>query len=147
MAIALRRTGLFFVAACILAPALAFAKTDASGDTFKRSGELEQRTAKTSDAVNSYVAQLDKTEQALSAVTQAGKELKKRYESFSKSVDDLAEAEKRARSRIDEMKSSGAEYFAAWDTSIAAISDPQLKQASAERRSKIMKDHDDLTAV
>jgi hypothetical protein len=42
------------------------------------------------------------------------------------------------------MKSTGSEYFSAWDTSIAEISNPELKQASTERRSKVMKDHDDL---
>jgi hypothetical protein len=44
------------------------------------------------------------------------------------------------------MKSAGTEYFDAWDTSIAEMSNPELKQACAERRSKIMKEFDDLTA-
>ena len=44
------------------------------------------------------------------------------------------------------MKSTGAEYFAAWDTSIAQMSDQGLKQASAERRTKVMKDHEELAA-
>jgi len=43
------------------------------------------------------------------------------------------------------MKTTGAEYFSAWETSIAQISDVQLRQASTERRTKVMKDHDDLT--
>jgi chromosome segregation ATPase len=132
---------------CILGLSVATTPTRAAGDTFKESAELEKRTAKTSDDVDKYVAQLDKTEQALASVTQAqGKDVKKRYESFSREINSLEEAQKQATSDIDQMKSAGSEYFSAWDTSIAQMSNPELKQASTERRSKIMKDHDDLAA-
>jgi len=130
---------------CILGLSLATTPIRAAGDTFKQSAELGKRTAKTSEDVDKYVAQLDKTEQALSSVSQAqGQDLKKRYDSFSREVNSLEEAQKHATSDIDEMKSTGSEYFSAWDTSIAEISNPELKQASTERRSKVMKDHDDL---
>ena len=132
---------------CILGLSFAPTPTRATGDTFKRSAELGKRTAKTSDDVDKYVAQLDKTEQALSSVGQAqGKDLKKRYESFSKELDSLEAAQKQVTSDIDEMKSTGSEYFSVWGTSIAQMSNPELKQTSTERRSKIMKDHDDLAA-
>ena len=132
---------------CILGLSLATTPIRAAGDTFKQSAELGKRTAKTSDDVDKYVAQLDKTEQALSLVSQAqGKDLKKRYESFSREISSLEAAQKQATSDIDEMKSTGSEYFSAWDTSITQMSNPELKQASTERRSKIMKDHDDLAA-
>ncbi len=42
------------------------------------------------------------------------------------------------------MKSAAAQYFTSWDTSIGLLSNPELKQASAERRSKVMQDHDGL---
>jgi uncharacterized protein YoxC len=132
---------------CILSLSLATTSTRAAGDTFKQSAELGKRTAKTSDDVDKYVTQLDKTEQALASVSQAqGKDLKKHYESFSREINSLEAAQKQATSDIDQMKSTGSEYFLAWDTSIAEISNPELKQASTERRSKIMKDHDDLAA-
>ena len=135
-------------ALCILAAMFAATRADAIEDTFKQSAELGRRTAKTSADVDKYVAQLDKTEQELSSVSQAqGQDLKKRYESFSKEVNNLAEAQKHATADIDEMKSTGAKYFAAWDTSIAQMSNPELKQASTERRSKVMKDHDELVAT
>ena len=132
---------------CPLVLILAATPTRAADDTFKRSAELGKRTAKTSDDVDKYVAQLDKTEQALSLVSQAqSRDLKKRYDSFSRETDSLEEAQKQATSDIDQMKSTGTEYFKAWDTSIAQMSNPELKQASTERRSKIMKDHNDLAA-
>jgi uncharacterized protein YoxC len=132
---------------CIMGLTLATTSTLAASDTFKQSAELGKRTAKTSDDVDRYVAQLDKTEQALASVSQAQtKDLKKRYDSFSRETDSLEETQKQATSDIDQMKSTGTEYFKAWDTSIAQMSNAELKQASAERRSKIMKDHDDLAA-
>ena len=62
-------------------------------------------------------------------------------------MNNLEDAQKQTTADIDEMKSTGAEYFSAWDTSIAQMSDSGLKQASAERRSKVMKDHDELAAT
>jgi hypothetical protein len=83
----------------------------------------------------------------LSSVGQAqGKDLKQRYESFSKEMTNLEAAQKHATADIDLMKSAGAEYLDAWDSSIAEMSNPELKQASAERRSMIMKEFGDLTA-
>jgi hypothetical protein len=64
---------------CPLVLLLAATPTRAADDTFKQTAELGKRTAKTSDDVDRYVAQLDKTEQALSAVSRAeGNDLKKR---------------------------------------------------------------------
>jgi len=137
----------------LLAAVLGFALPSASvpvvaaDKTVKESAELGDRTAKTSKDVDKYVAQLAKTEAALSSVSGAqGKNLKKRYEVFSKEVKNLEEAQKHATTDINEMQSNGAKYFSAWDESIAQISNPELKQASVERRSKVIKDHDELTA-
>jgi hypothetical protein len=124
------------------------ARPGAAGDTFKESAELAKRTAKTSEDVNKYVTQLDKTEQTLSSVSHAqGKDLKKQYQSFSKEVNNLEQAQINTTSDIDQMKSTGTEYFSSWDTSIAQMSNSELKQASVDRRVKVMKDHDDLDAA
>jgi chromosome segregation ATPase len=133
---------------CSLALTFAVPRVRAAADTFKQSAELGKRTAKTSGDLDKYVTQLDKTEQALSSVSLAhDKDIKKRYESFSREVSKLEDAQKHTTSDIDEMRSTGTEYFSSWDTSIAQMSDPELKQASTERRSKVMKDHDDLAAA
>jgi DUF2959 family protein len=139
---------LLMTAFCSLAVTFAAARVGAAGETFKQSAELGKRTAKTSEDVSKYVTQLDKTEQALSSVSQAqSKDLKKRYESFSKEANKLEKAQKQATSDIDEMKSTGRKYFSSWDTSIAQMSSPELRQTSTERRSKVMKDHDELAAT
>lgn len=139
---------LLVTAACSLALTLVAARAGAAENTFKQSGDLKGKTAKTSKDIDKYVAQLDKTEQVLAAVGQAGgKELKKQYESFSRELKELEEAQKHATSDIDEMKATGAEYFSSWDASITQMSNPDLKQASAERRTKVMKDHQELSAT
>jgi hypothetical protein len=131
---------------CSLAVTFVVTGAGAVDDTFKRSAELGKRTTKTSEDVSKYVAQLDKTEKALSSITQAqSKDLKKRYESFSGEIKKLEDTQKHATSDIHEMKLTGAEYFSSWETSIAQISSPELRQASTERRFKVMKDHDELT--
>ena len=136
---------LFMTAFSILAVMFVPARSASAADTFKRSGELKQKTEKTSKDIDKYVSQLDKTEKGLSAVNLAEvKELKKRYEFFSREVKELEEAQKHATSDINEMAATGAEYFSSWDASITAMSNPDLKQASAERRSKVMKDHQEL---
>jgi hypothetical protein len=133
---------------CSLVVTLAPTRGGAAGDTFKESAELGKRTAKASEDVNRYVMQLDKTEQALSSVSHAqGIDLKKQYQSFSKELNSLEKAQINVTSDVDDMKSTGTDYFSSWDTSIAQISNSELKQASAERRVKVMKDHDDLAAA
>jgi chromosome segregation ATPase len=117
----------------------------AAGDTFKHSAELGKRTAKTSADVDKYVTQLNKTEQALASIAQAqAKDLKERFDSFSKEIDRLEDSQRRATADIEEMKAAGVEYFTYWETAINQLSNPELKQASAERRSKVMEDHDGL---
>jgi hypothetical protein len=139
---------LLVIGFCSLVVTLAPTRAGAAGDTFKESAELGKRTAKTSEDVNKYVTQLDKTEQALSSVSHAqGMDLKKQYQSFSKELNSLEKAQINVTSDVDDMKSTGTDYFSSWDTSIAQISNSELKQASAERRVKVMKDHDDLAAA
>jgi hypothetical protein len=133
---------------CSLAITFVGSRPGLAADTFKQSAELKGKTSKTSKDIDKYVTKLDKTEQVLSAVGRdEGQEVKKRYESFSREVKELEEAQKHAASDIDEMKATSTEYFSSWDAAITQMSNPDLKQASSERRSKIMKDHLELTAT
>jgi archaellum component FlaC len=139
---------MLIAALCALAVTFAAARAGAADNAFKESAELGKKTAKTSDDVNKYVSQLDKTEQALSSVRHSqGKDLRKQFQSFSKELNNLEQAQINATSDIDGMKSTATEYFSAWDTSIEQISNPELRQASADRRVKVMKDHQDLASA
>ena len=60
--------GLLAAAFCTVVMTAMPLRVGAAGDTFKQSAELSKRTSKTSEDVDKYVAQLDKTEEALSLV-------------------------------------------------------------------------------
>ena len=128
---------------CSLTVIFVVTRASAADKTFKRSVELKKRTAKTSKDVDRYVIQLERTEHALSSVSRAeGRDLTRRYESFTEEMRRLENAQQHTTSDIDELEAIGAEYFSSWDRSIAQISSPELKQASTERRAKVMEDHE-----
>jgi len=132
--------GLGLVVAVASVPAFA---TDTA---FKESAELGTRASQTAKSVDKYVAQLDKTEQALSAVIQAhDKELKRRYQSFADQVGKLEEAQRVVTGDISAMKARGATYTASWDRANAQITNAELKQASMDRRAVVMKSYDELS--
>jgi hypothetical protein len=129
----------------VLSLALAASRAPAAERTFAKSTELKKRTAKTSEDVDKYATQLDRTERALLSLAQhPGKGLSKRYKSFSKEVDKLEEAQKQVTSAINEMTSKGAQYYLSWGKTIAQIQDAELRQAGMEQRSKLTHDYDSL---
>ena len=120
-------------------PAVHAGMTD---DTFKESRELRKRAEKTLDEVNKYVSQLDETERTLSLVGKADSgNLRKRYESFSKELNNLEEEQLHVTSAIEKMRTRAAEYFSSWDKANAQMSDPDLREASARRRWRVMERH------
>ena len=130
------------IAFCGLFVMLSALSVRATDDVFKESRELRKRAEKTFGEVNKYVSQLDETERALSSVGRASSgNLRKRYESFSKELDNLIKEQERATSSIDKMRSAGMEYFSAWDKANGRISDPDLRSESSRRRSRILEKH------
>jgi len=113
----------------------------------EQSASLARRTARVSDDIDRFVARLERTEQALWALSQAhGKTLSQSYQSFTKQVKGLEGAEKAARSHIHEMEATGVRYASSWDTENAKIVDPALRQASVERRAAMTKEYEELAA-
>jgi chromosome segregation ATPase len=99
--------------------------------------------AKTGDKVDT---QLNKTLNSLKAVSAAEpKNVSKAFNSFQKDADGLQKALKQARERMHGMKTKRDQYFAAWDKSSAAITNPDLKKISDERRQKVKTEHTALT--
>ena len=119
----------------------------AEDGTHSQSTKLAKRTARASKDVDRYVARLETTEQALWAVSQAqGRTLRQDYELFRKHLRSLEDAEKATRSEIHDMKAAGVKYAASWDAANAKIADAELKQASVERRTTVMKEYEEVTA-
>jgi len=129
-----------------LSVAVASGPARATNTTYKESAEVAARTSQTAKSVDKYVAQLDKTEQSLSAVFQAhDKDLKRSYQSFADQVSKLEEAQKVVTADIHAMKAKGVAYAASWDKANAQIENPELKEASIERRTSVMKSYDEVS--
>jgi hypothetical protein len=116
---------------------VAAAQRDISGEAFKESGQFRKREERTAKDIKKFAIQLDKTRHSLARLGRAeGNELKKRYKSFSGEVTKLEKAQKRAIVSIDRLKATGVEYFSAWEKANASISDTELREAAAIRRSQ-----------
>lgn len=123
----------------------AAAQDDVSGKAFKESALLKKREQSAAKDIDKYAIQLDKTGRALTRLGRAdGKDLRKHYESFSKELKKLGEAQERAISSLDRMKATGVEYFSSWEKANASISDPELREIAAQRRSLVMLSHIEL---
>jgi chromosome segregation ATPase len=93
-----------------------------------------------------YGSSLKNTMQSLSKVsTSDAKNQAKSVKSFQQDVDSLNKALKNATDGIQSLRVKRDQYFSEWERSIAAISNPDLKKASEERRQKVMADHAKLT--
>ena len=143
-----------FVFGSVLALSLFLGLTGSWESASARDGALEQsdrlarRTARASEDIDRFVARLDRTERALEALSEAqGKNLRPRYQSFTKQVKNLEAAEKVARSHIHEMKATGVQYASSWDAENAKIVNPELRQASVDRRAARMKEYEELGAT
>jgi hypothetical protein len=136
---------LLMVALFSLSAIVAAGQDDLSAQAFRESGELRKREEKAAEDIDKYAVQLDKTERTLARIARAERnELRNRFESFSRELNKLEEAQKRAISSLDKMKATGVEYFSSWEKANASISDPELREAAARRRSRVMMKHIEL---
>jgi len=93
-----------------------------------------------------FGSSLNKAMQSLSKVnTSQAKDQAKAIKSFQKDVDGVNKALKNATDGIKSLREKREQYFSEWERSVAAISSPDLKKASEERRQKVMADHAQLT--
>lgn len=67
-----------------------------------------------------------------------------KYKAFTTAVADLQSSVDKANSSVDKVKKNGDKYFEAWDEKIAAIQNPDVKSASTERKTDIMKEFEGI---
>jgi hypothetical protein len=116
----------------------AFAGDDAS----KANAELQKQMSGLSKSVTTYSTQLNSLVKSLEALrADNGKGLAKAYESFQKNSLGLEKSRKETNAKIEEMSSKRNAYFGAWEKADSTISDPRIKQASQDRRAKVLADH------
>ena len=121
----------------LLGTALAF-----SQGASKEYAELKKELADVSKSADKLDEQLGKTMASLKALSSGqAKDAAKQFNSFKKESEGLEKSLKEARDRFKDMRAKRDKYFAAWDKSGEAITNPDLKKASEERRKKVKEDH------
>jgi len=88
--------------------------------------------------IRKMMVQIDATGATLDALVRAEKpDLKKSFDAYSDSVEKLDNEGKRTLKRIDEMKQNSKEYFAEWEKQGDTFTNPQIRELSEERRSRL----------
>ena len=59
------------------------------------------------------------------------------FDQFSKSVDNLDAAARKAKSRGDAIRAQGEAYFVNWQQQIAQVKNPEIKKLAEERKAKL----------
>jgi len=82
--------------------------------------------------------QIDATAASLDSLVMGGKaDPKKSFDSYSKNVSRLENEGKRVLKRLDEMKLNSREYFEEWEKQGDTFTNPEIRELSEERRSKL----------
>ncbi len=124
--------------------AVAAAQSGAGREAFQDSGQLRKRTASAISSIGNYKDRLEKTRTALGRVRSSGGDARKHYKEFSKDLHELKKSQERAADEIEKMMVAGTRYFATWDQANAAISDPNLREASGALRSAMLERYIDI---
>jgi len=67
------------------------------------------------------------------------------FDQYKKDVASVLEGLSTAESNLKSIKSQGQAYFAEWEKQAATITDPDLKEAAAERRTRLAKAIEDVS--
>jgi chromosome segregation ATPase len=103
------------------------------------------RSVKTSNSIQEVdneirkmIVQIDVTGTSLDSLVMAGEpDLKKSFDTYSDNLAELDKEGKKVLKRVAEMKSQSTEYFAEWEKQGDAFTNPQIRELSEERRSKL----------
>jgi chromosome segregation ATPase len=103
------------------------------------------RSVKTSNSIQEVdneirkmIVQIDVTGTSLDSLVMAGQpDLKKSFNTYSDNLVKLDKEGKKVLKRVEEMKSLRTEYFEEWEKQGDAFTNPQIRELSEERRSKL----------
>ncbi|MHB8058989.1 MAG: DUF2959 family protein [Desulfuromonadaceae bacterium] len=103
------------------------------------------RSVKTSNSIRDVdseirkmMAQIDLTAASLDALVSPGiTDLKKPFDNYADNVTKLESEGDRVIKRMDEMKANSKEYFGEWEKQGETFTNPDIRQLSEERRSKL----------
>lgn len=84
------------------------------------------------------MTQIDVTGRSLNTlVTSSKPDLKKSFSAYSDNVAKLDHEGKKTLKRVDEMKSKSKEYFSEWEKQGDTFTNPEIRELSEERRTKL----------
>jgi len=103
------------------------------------------RSVKTSNSIQEVdseirkmIVQIDVTAASLDSLVIPGQtELKKPFDKYSDNLDKLDKEGKRWLKRTEEMKARSNQYFGEWEKEGDSFTNPEIRELSAERRTKL----------
>lgn len=104
---------------------------DRSVSTTNSIGEVDSEIRK-------MIVQIDATGSSLDTLVMAGQpDLKKNFNAYTDQVTKLDHEGKKTIRHMDEMKTRSKEYFAEWETQGDTFTNPQIRELSEERRTRL----------
>lgn len=132
----LRKQSLLFVSMIMLATTAFLGGCASTG--MKRSEKTSNSIKHVDIEIREFMVQIDATSASLdSLVTGGTSDPKKHFETFTKNVAKFEKDGNQVTRRLDEMKLSSREYFEEWAKEGDKFTNPEIRELSEERRSKL----------
>ena len=121
----------------ILATAMGLATGCASTGNDKSASTVKS-LARSSKLIDKSTVLIDQTQARLNdLVSNPNPDLRKQFDAFNSSVNDLGSTAREVSSEADEMKAQGAAYFTKWDEETAKIQNEDIRHRSQERKQEV----------
>jgi Protein of unknown function (DUF2959) len=103
-----------------------------------RSEKTSNSIREVDSEIRKMIVQIDVTAASLDALVTSGQpDLKKSFVRYSDNVELLDNEGKRVTKRLEEMKLRSNEYFSEWEKEGDAFTNPEIRDLSAERRTRL----------
>ena len=138
---------LLYSGALTLACATTLMFTGCATTPADQAASMAGKVAKTGQQLESSRASVTQVLTTLNQlVTQPSGDMRGQYKDYLDSVKNLGSTSDKVQSAVSDMIASGRAYFAGWSNQVAVISDPTLKQLSADRMNTAESNLADLKA-
>jgi hypothetical protein len=103
-----------------------------------KSASAVKSLAKSSSLIDKCTVLIDQTQARLNdLVSNPNPDLRKQFDAFNSSVNDLGSTAQEVSSKADEMKAQGAAYFTKWDEETAKMQNEDIRHRSQERKQEV----------
>ena len=121
----------------ILATAMGLATGCASTGNDKSASTVKS-LARSSKLIDKSTVLIDQTQARLNdLVSNPNPDLRKQFDAFNSSVNDLGSTAQEVSDKADEMKAQGAAYFTKWDEETAKMQNEDIRHRSQERKQEV----------